>query len=250
MRIFARQRTVPHVVPYTDYCSGYTEQQEHYICWECNNDWRTIHNFEIARGLVYQAREIGIALPNEWIPDPNNVTEEQRLSVKSHVRNMVCNILGKEKYERNEIDFHAHYNSKGNNLHVHIVYTDRQWQDVKPIIIGQYDRDIYHTIDGKVAKKKANRAADVSGNFLPAVHKKGDNIIKRGSDSILSNRDKFFGKWSWMAGTKQKIKEYYETNGVKVLRQHPCTRYMKVKGIAQKRFYGGNITRKFAFLMH
>jgi hypothetical protein len=186
--------------------------------------------FETAKETVYQAREIGIALPNEWVADPNNVTEEQRLSVKTHVRNMVCNIFGQDKYERNEVDFHAHYNSKGNNLHVHIVYTDRQWQDINPIVIGQYDRDIYHTVDGKVAKRKADRAVDVGGNFLPPVHKKGDNIIKRNSDSVLSSRNKFYGERKWLAGTKQKTKKYFEDNGVEVMPPHPLKEEHEGKG--------------------
>ena len=213
MQNFVRHKVIKTAVGYSDYLQDHN-RQDYIVCGENHVDWQRIDEIE-AEGNN-QARCLLVSLYNKWI-DPEKPPEAQREDVelvKARVRDLIIEIFGEEKYNRGEIDNCVHYNKKKNNLHVHILYTERSLLPVKPVIIGQYKKHVYHTTDGKVARNRSERARDENDNIKPPVHRKGDNIVKHGAEYGV--KDKKYKTKGWLHTAKQKVKARLEGWGVDI----------------------------------
>lgn len=110
-----------------------------------------------------QGRELVVALPNSWANVINRPFLESRVSALAE------KLIGKNT----DYQFAVHWNAKHTNLHLHIIFSERT-AILEPQNGKVWDRDIYLTADGKVARRKVDRAVDEQGNTLPPIHKKGE----------------------------------------------------------------------------
>lgn len=114
-----------------------------------------------------EGRELTVALPNSW----GNLINRPLL--KNRVESLAKKLLGKNS----DYQYAVHWNSSHTNLHMHLIYSERikrsQTNDKAPTS-DFYDRDIYLTNEGKIARKKADRAVDEQGNVKPPIHRKGE----------------------------------------------------------------------------
>lgn len=114
-----------------------------------------------------EGRELTVALPNSW----GNLINRPLL--KNRVENLAKKLLGKNS----DYQYAVHWNSSHTNLHMHLIYSERikrSQTNAKGATSDFYDRDIYLTNEGKIARKKADRAVDEQGNVKPPIHRKGE----------------------------------------------------------------------------
>lgn len=140
-----------------------------------------------------EGRELTVALPNSWgsfIGKP---------LLKSRADNLAQKLLGKNS----DYQYAVHWNSSHTNLHMHLIYSERikrSQTNEKAPTSDFYDRDIYLTNDGKIARKKADRAVDEQGNVKPPIHRKGEpkNVDFSAKDTKYKSR-------AWLQEVKKVI---------------------------------------------
>lgn len=139
------------------------DKQEEIVIESAPVDWQPYVDYELnnqkSKEKNNQGREIVFSIPNEWYTLPKEELRER-------VQPLVELAVGKST----DMQWAVHWNKTRTNLHVHVVFSERSIEK-NP---GHWDRDIYLTEDGKIARKKADRAKDSSGNDLPPIHRKGD----------------------------------------------------------------------------
>ena len=140
-----------------------------------------------------EGRELTVALPNSWgsfIGKP---------LLKSRADNLAQKLLGKNS----DYQYAVHWNSSHTNLHMHLIYSERikrSQTNEKAPTSDFYDRDIYLTNEGKIARKKADRAVDEQGNVKPPIHRKGEpkNVEFSAKDTKYKSR-------AWLQEVKKVI---------------------------------------------
>lgn len=140
-----------------------------------------------------EGRELTVALPNSWgsfIGKP---------LLKSRADNLAQKLLGKNS----DYQYAVHWNSSHTNLHMHLIYSERikrSQTNEKAPTSDFYDRDIYLTNEGKIARKKADRAVDEQGNVKPPIHRKGEpkNVDFSAKDTKYKSR-------AWLQEVKKVI---------------------------------------------
>lgn len=140
-----------------------------------------------------EGRELTVALPNSW----GNLINRPLL--KNRVENLAKKLLGKNS----DYQYAVHWNSSHTNLHVHYIYSERikhSQTNAKGATSDFYDRDIYLTNEGKIARKKADRAVDEQGNVKPPIHCKGEpkNVEFSAKDTKYKSR-------AWLQEVKKVI---------------------------------------------
>ena len=162
MKQFTRASRLHDIGGRSDYISN-PGRQEHIVAKSAPVDWQPYQDFERTHQksakLNNEGREVMFAIPNECDKlDPADLASKVQLLAETAV--------GK----KTDLQWAVHWNKAHTNLHVHVIYSERQ-REKNP---GRWDRDIYLTADGKVARKKADRAKGADGKDLPPVHKKGE----------------------------------------------------------------------------
>jgi hypothetical protein len=114
----------------------------------------------------------------------------------------------------------VHWNKNNTNLHTHIIFSERQ----KSQDMGFYDRDIYLTDDGKVARRKADRAKDSDGKEKSPIHKKGD--LK----GDFTAKDTRYKQKAWVQSMKNAVKQELERFGAVIEPPDPLHEYHEGKG--------------------
>jgi hypothetical protein len=174
-------------------------------------------NKQFAPAKNNEGREVKIALPNEWINLPREelIARAQALAVAA---------IGKDT----DMQWAIHFNKAGNkgrkndNLHMHIIFSERKLTAE----FGTWDRDIYHTADGKIARAKKDRARDENGNIKPPVHYKGT------SKGGFTEKDTRYKKRSWSHNTKLTVVAEMERMGVRFEQPgNPLYQYHEGNGI-------------------
>lgn len=190
MKSFARTTKLPSIAGRAGYMSDPGRQEE--IVLESEKvDWQPYIDYEATQHKTNarqnEGREMMVSLPNDWYQLP-----------KDELRNRVDMIAKATVGEGREYQWAVHWNKDRTNFHVHIIFSERQ----KMKEPGRWDRDIYLTDDGKVARRKADRAKEPDGSFKPPIHRKGD--LK--SDPFTA-KDKTFTKKEWLHDKKQELKQ-------------------------------------------
>ena len=162
MKTFVRMTKLHDIVGRSDYISNPDRQEkivaaENYACWKDYQVFERKH--QRSSEPNNEGRELIIALPNEW----------QQLS-KSELSNRM-NEIARLLLLPPEYQWAVHWNKARTNLHAHLIFSERSRSVGSS---GVWDRDIYLTQDGKVARRKADRAVDKNGKVKPPVHRKGD----------------------------------------------------------------------------
>jgi len=230
VKSFARVTKLPNVGGRADYITD-PGRQEKILAASPGIDWKPYQEFERenkkSSAKNNEGREIMIALPNEWQHLPLHELE-------GNAQQLAVTATGKDS----DMQWAVHLNSAGtkdsrgrvrevDNLHLHVVFSERTKEEIKaPASMKRWDRDIYHTEGGKVAKNKAQRAKNEDGTDKPPVHRKGDLQIKAFSEPshdgmptplyTFSAKDERYKAKSWTFHMKQRVNAEMERMGVAI----------------------------------
>lgn len=212
MKSFARMTKLTNIGGRAAYITD-EHRQEAILAKSEPVDWKPYQDFERANQRSATAnnegREMIIALPNEWSKLPQRELEA-RASVLAQTA------VGKST----DLQWAVHWNHGRTNLHLHVVFSERQREKST----GKWDRNIYATADGKVARSRADRAKDSEGNFI-LLHRKGE---EKGG---FTAKDKAYSSKGWLADTKERLKQTFaERWGVNIEKQDFLHQYHEGKG--------------------
>lgn len=212
MKLFIRVTKLSNIVGRADYISN-SKRQEKIIVTSTSIDWKPYQDFERSNKKTNknnnEGREIIIALPNEWA----NLSNEELIE-----KGNTLAITSTGKYT--DTQWAIHWNKAHTNLHIHIIFSERQREKN----VGKWDRDIYLTDEGKVARKKSDRAKNPDGTIKPPVHRKGE---EKGG---FTAKDTKYKEHNWVTNLKKQIKEKFILFGVTLDEDEPFHQYHEGKG--------------------
>lgn len=217
MQSFVRMSKLTDIVGRADYISN-EKRQEHIVIERSYADWKPYQEYERSHQKTNKAnnegRELIIALPNEW----QNLSEIEL----TYRMNMLAQKVLPKKYD---YQWAIHLNKKETNLHAHLIFSERSRSFSS---VSKWDRDIYLTNDGKVARRKADRAVDENGNVKPPVHRKGEP--KSDGNVQFTAKDTKYKSIKWLEQVKQDVVEFYKEYGVSIDKQGLLHQYHEGKG--------------------
>ena len=221
MKGFVRMTKLTNIGGRADYISN-PKRQEEILAKSESVDWKQYQEFEQAKsktlheGKSIEGRELIIALPNSWAKLPPR-------KLQSMVHQIAVTSIGKST----DMQWAVHWNKAHTNLHLHVIFSERQKEENPKT----WDRDIYLTADGKVARKKSERATNPDGSIKPPIHRKGE--IKDG----FTVKDPKYKDNAWLKQTKL----YLETQfGRAIERPAMLHEYHEGKGPASERIRAVN----------
>jgi hypothetical protein len=221
VKSFARVSKISNVGGRADYITN-PKRQENIVATSEKIDWKPYQDFERNNQKTFTAnnegREVILAIPNEW----SKLSENE---LKTRAQTLAVAAVGKET----DMQWAVHWNKSKTNLHMHVLFSERQ----RCGEVGKYDRDIYLTEDGKVARTKAQRAKNADGSYKPPKHRKGE---EKGGFTIKDTRYKHK---SWAYDMKAAVDKAMQRFGVTIEPPAPLSQYHEGKGkdapiIAQK----------------
>ena len=221
--IYGRVTKISNAVGRSDYITDEKRQEEIVIHKESMKyTWKDHSAFEKSHQKTNvannEALEVHIALPNSL------AQEKEKLE-------QICDDLAQEIVgENKDYEYSVHWNHNLTNLHVHILFCERENQlNLEPKI---YKKDIWHDKDThKLAKANSENAI--------LVHKKGDvqkdkeGNIKYQTD-IFKAKDKKFVESSWVHEKNRIIEKVMKSYGYNLEYQDKESPYL-----AQKKLYKG-----------
>lgn len=213
MKEFARATKLTNISGRADYISN-PDRQEKIVATSETVDWQPYHLYEREKqksigNRSIEGLEVTVALPNEWRLLP-------LAELKVRAQALAETAAGK----KTDLQWAIHWNRNHTNLHMHVIFSERQKEKVK----GRWDRDIYLTSEGKVARSKSERAKNPDGSFKPPVHRKGD--IKGG----FTSKDTRYGHPLWFSEVKEDLKETFKKFGVELEKLPPLHEFHEGKG--------------------
>lgn len=221
--VYGRVAKISNAVGRSNYIND-EERQEEIVLHKENmqHSWEEHSSFEKEHQKTNvannEALEVHVALPNELAQDKEKL--------ESVCDDLVKDIVGFNK----DYEYSVHWNHNRTNLHVHILFSERENQkDLEPKI---YKKDIWQDRDThRLAKARAENAE--------LVHKKGD--IQRDKEGNIKYKTDIF---------KPKDTQYIKRNWVhdvreitqKILKSHGYELDITTKEspyLAQKKLYKG-----------
>lgn len=198
MKSFARVTKLSNVGGRADYISD-PKRQESIVAASAPVDWKPYQEFEMANQKTEkrnnEGREVVLALPNEW-------AALSRDELSRRAEKLAVTAAGKST----DMQWAVHWNKAHTNLHMHVIFSERQKKKDR----GVWDRDVYLTEDGKVARTKAQRARLPDGTIAPPVHRKGE---EKGG---FTAKDTKYKSRAWVPAMKQQLREQFAALGVVV----------------------------------
>lgn len=218
MQTFVRMSKLSNIVGRADYISN-PARQEHIVLARSYADWKPYQEFERTHQRSSKAnnegRELIIALPNEW-------AELSEVELASRMNELAQQILiGKWEYQ-----WAVHWNKSHTNLHAHLIFSERDRLYARSSEV--WDRDIYLTQDGKIARRKADRAVDRNGKVKPPIHRKGEP--KDNGKPAFTPKDTKFKSKAWLNQTKALVADFYSRYGITITEQGLLHQYHEGKG--------------------
>lgn len=145
----------------------------------------------------YEGRELMFAIPNSWA-----MLTDKELTYR--VDSLCRSAIGKST----DYEWAIHWNENHTNLHVHLIFSERKLEkpsqtNEKGAVSEFWDRDIYLTPKGTIARRKADRVTDGQGNVLPPIHRKGDP--KTPETLNFTIKDKKYGTREWLSQAKETL---------------------------------------------
>jgi hypothetical protein len=221
--VYGRVAKISNAVGRSEYINDEERQEE--IVFHKENmkySWEEHSAFEKAHQKTNvannEALEVHIALPNELDQDKEKLEQ-------------ICDDLAREIVgENKDYEYSVHWNHNRTNLHVHILFSERENQmDLEPKV---YKRDIWQDKDThKLAKANAVNAE--------LVHRKGeiqkdkDGNIKYQTD-IFKPKDKRFIEKGWVHEKNRMVESVMKSHGYNLEYQDKDSPYL-----AQKKLYKG-----------
>lgn len=227
MQSFVKMSKLTDIVGRADYISN-EKRQEHIVIERSYADWKPYQEYERSHQKTNKAnnegRELIIALPNEW----QNLPEIEL----TYRMNMLAQKILPDKYE---YQWAIHLNKKETNLHAHLIFSERSRSFSS---VSKWDRDVYLTNDGKVARRKADRAVDENGNIKPPVHRKGEP--KSDGKEQFTAKDTKYKSSKWLEQVKQDVVEFYKEYNVLIDKQGLLHQYHEGKGSESSTIHAKN----------
>lgn len=204
MYTYVRATKLPDIVGRSAYITNKTgrhKAEDIVCCGGAVEDWKPYQTYERNHQRSSEpnneGRELIVALPNSW------GSLIARPLLKSRMESLIQQLIGKNT----DNQYAVHWNSSHTNLHAHIIFSERQkcpQTNAKGATSDFYDRDIYLTQDGKIARRKADRAVDEHGNVKPPVHRKGEP-----KELAFTAKDTRYKSKEWLQGVKQAVKRRF-----------------------------------------
>lgn len=204
MYTYVRATKLPDIVGRSAYITNKTgrhKAEDIVCCGGAVEDWKPYQTYERNHQRSSEpnneGRELIIALPNSW------GSLIARPLLKSRMESLIQQLIGKNT----DNQYAVHWNKAHTNLHAHIIFSERQkcpQTNAKGATSDFYDRDIYLTQDGKIARRKADRAVDEHGNVKPPVHRKGEP-----KELAFTAKDTRYKSKEWLQGVKQAVKRRF-----------------------------------------
>ena len=204
MYTYVRATKLPDIVGRSAYITNKTgrhKAEDIVCCGGAVEDWKPYQTYERNHQRSSEpnneGRELIVALPNSW------GSLIARPLLKSRMESFIQQLIGKNT----DNQYAVHWNSSHTNLHAHIIFSERQkcpQTNAKGATSDFYDRDIYLTQDGKIARRKADRAVDEHGNVKPPVHRKGEP-----KELAFTAKDTRYKSKEWLQGVKQAVKRRF-----------------------------------------
>lgn len=193
MYTYIRQTKLSNICGRSDYITNKTgkhKEEDIILVGGTVSDWKPYAHYEKEHQKSNepnnQGRELIVALPNSWVNVLNRPLLNKRISALAE------KLIGKAT----DYQYAVHWNAAHNNLHAHIIFSERtvlsQGRDSEV-----WDRDIYLTAEGKIARRKADRALDKDGNVKPPIHRKGEP-----KNLAFSVKDKKYKSKAWLDSIK------------------------------------------------
>lgn len=217
MNNFVRMSKLSNIVGRSDYISN-PNRQENILAKSTSIDWKPYQEYERTHKKSSKAnnegRELIIALPNNWseFSEPELITK--------------INELAQQLLPQQEYQWAVHWNKGHTNLHTHIIFSERNREYGNNNDV--WDRDIYLTQDGKVARRKSDRAVDKNGNVKPPVHRKVEP--KDEGKPKFSVKDTKFKSQKWLQQVKDSVIDFYQKYGITISEKEILHQYHEGKG--------------------
>lgn len=203
--VYGRIAKISNVVGRSNYLNDEKRQEKIVLQKiEMQYSWQEHSSFEKehqkSKVANNEALEVHIALPNELAEDKRRLEQ-------------VCDDLAHEIVgENKDYEYAVHWNHNRTNLHVHILFSERENQiDLEPKV---YKKDIWHDKDThKLAKANSENAI--------LVHKKGEvqrdkeGNIKYQTDIFKVKDKKFTERW-WLHHKNKIVKDTLNKYGYKL----------------------------------
>lgn len=207
MHAYCRITKITNAVGRADYISNEKRQEDIVAKSKDEVDWKELHQFEHEnrRSMVQNndARELIIALPNEW--GGGRVEEIEKR----------CDELAEELIpDGYEKQWAVHWNQSHTNLHMHLMFAERQRLEYD---CRRWDRDIWIDANGKVARRSADR--------VTLLHKKGSP-----KDKLYDVKNPRFKTKSWLRETRDKVKEFLASYMIRIDDPNPLHQIHVGKG--------------------
>jgi hypothetical protein len=212
VKCFVRVTKLSNIGGRADYIAN-PERQEHIVAASPLVDWKPYRDFERDNQKTAkrnnEGREVIVALPNEWEKLPSG-------ELTNRVQALAEIAAGKPT----DMQWAVHWNKTHTNLHMHVIFSERQREKDA----GRWDRDIYLTEDGKVARSKAVRTKNPDGTDKPPIHRKGE---EKGG---FTAKDTKYKSKAWVQDIKGQLREQLERYGVRIGTDAPLREYHEGKG--------------------
>ena len=223
MKSFARVTKLSNIGGRADYISN-PERQENIVALSPAVDWKPYHDYERTHQRTDTAnnegREVVVSLPNEW----ERLTHGE---LETRAQALAVTAAGKAT----DMQWAVHWNKAHTNLHLHVIFSERQREKN----VGKYDRDIYLTNEGKVARRKADRATDASGKVKPPVHRKGEE------QGDFTAKDTRYKSRAWVHTMKEDLRQELTRLGASIEKPAPLYQYHEGKGKEAPRIAEKNV---------
>ena len=221
--VYGRVQKISNAVGRSDYLTDKNRQEEVVLHKEnMRYSWAEHSAFEEAHQKTNVANnialEVHVALPNEL--------DQNREKLEKICDDLVHNIVGENK----DYEYAVHWNHARTNLHLHILFSERECQtELEPKV---YKKDIWHDKDThKLAKANAENAV--------LVHRKGDiqknkdGSIKYQTD-IFKAKDRRFIESSWVHEKNRIVESVMKSYGYNLEYRDQENPYL-----SQKKLYKG-----------
>lgn len=205
-KIYCQNSKIKDAVGRSEYISGLTEKQEEVIIhkYECTLGWDYYNKYEHEQSLRNRettnrnaAREYIIKLDNSLASKiKGQTTEEQKKVLTTLCDEVVEKLIG----ENHDYEYAVHWNKERTNLHVHILFSERE--KVNEPQVKKYKKDIW-------VDEATNRLAKANAEGAVLKHRKGEVVFDadgnpKYDDSVLGKKDLKFKSKSYLK-EEQKI---------------------------------------------
>lgn len=221
--VYGRVAKISNAVGRSNYITDEKRQEEIVLhkknmqhSWEEHSDFEKAHQkTNVANN---EALEVHIALPNKLA--------DRLVDLRKICDDLAHEIVGENK----DYEYAVHWNHNRTNLHVHILFSERENQlELEPKI---YKRDIYYNFEEKKLSKKSDPKAEII-HHKGEVQKDQDGNIKYQTD-IFKAKDTKFIQSSFVHEKNRIVEKVMKAYGYDLEYQDKDSPYL-----AQKKLYKG-----------